>query len=430
MGYPLKKKLRAFYGRRLLGSLAWAAFWLALWLGGIEYFYGPGKALWTGLWDGAPYLLGAACAAAAMGVFISLGYLIARLAAFLTWSGGLRRSMARYLPEGRGENPWELLERDIRCQLADGLDLYLGCDWILFAGKAMRRDDVAGVYREDLSKRYLSRKVRLQLVDVAGRSICLDLSRKQAPLYVYGRLVDMHPQAVHGDGRIREGVGAIAAYQLSREARQEASDAPLGLSRWDKSPILEENHVRCDYERWLLASYCLYIADDPYRDGDFAYAGGYERTALQRTIALEVLEDSWEVRTRAELLGTVRHLVSTGRSRRDGWQLGRATMVLGFGYIGELISREELLEYSLEAALAIQETFPGWEALFDSHMEGFAAWSKKPPAVARRRRVYRELRKNPASPLNTVPFQSDLRALYNESRLFFGGGSFWDTGRS
>lgn len=413
--FPVQKHLRAYYSRRLLKSLFWAAFWLVLWLAAIEFFYGPGAELWAGIWDGATYLVGMACGVWLMGILVSFGCLIARLIGFVCCTGSLRRSMKRYLPEGTDlRNPYELLNQDIRCRLQEGADIYLGCDWVLFAGQAMKRDDVAGVFVEDLSKRYLSRKHRLQLVDDKGRGMYIDLSRKQSPLYIYGRLIDLHPRGIHGDARAREGVGAISAFQLSQKVRREEPEAPLGFSRWDKSPILEENPLRFDYERWLLASYSLYIAGDPYHNGDFSRVGGYERTVYQRTIAREVLEDPWEVKNKTELLDTVRHLITTGRARRDGWQLGRAPMVLGFGYIAELITREELLEYSLDAALAIQQTFSGWQALFDSYLESYAAWVKSKPVADRRRRVLRELLRDPASPLNTVPFQADLPALYRE----------------
>lgn len=422
MGYPLKKRLRAHYRKKLLASLVWFVLCLAVWLGAIEFFYGPGETLWVELWESVPYLLGAVCAAAAMGIMVSFGYLIARLCAFLGYTGSLRRSMARYLPKGTSPgDPYRVLEDDIRCRLLETVDIYLGCDWILFAGCAMRRDDVAGIFWEDLSQRYLSRKNRLQLVDDRGRSVSLDLSRRQAPLYVYGRLIDLHPQAVYGNARAREGIGAISAYQLSQKVRKEEIDAPLGLSRWDKSPILEENQVRCDYERWLLASYSLYVAADPYHNGDFAYAGGFERTVYQRTIAREVLEDPWEIKSRAELLDTVRHLIETGRTHRDGWQLGHAPMVLAFGYTAELISRAEMLQYSLDAALAIQQTFSGWQALFDSYLKSYAAWVKSKPVAARRRQVYQELLRNPASPLNTTPFQADIPALFREAMNYFDG---------
>ena len=39
---------------------------------------------------------------------------------------------------------------------------------------------------------------------------------------------------------------------------------------------------------------------------------------------------------------------------RDGWQLGRAAMVLGFGYIAGLLTRQELLTHSAPVAEAIQ----------------------------------------------------------------------------
>lgn len=412
MRYPLKKKLRAYYRKRLLAALFQTVIWCAAWVAAIEFFYGPG----VELVDSSPYLVGGLSALGMVGVLVSFCFLLVRLAGFLSLTGGLRRSMMRYLPEGSSlRDPYALLDEDIRCQVLESVDIYLGCDWVLFAGRAMRRDAITGIFYEDLSKSYLSRKFRLQLADDKGRTMILDLRSKQSPAWVHRLLVNLHPRVVHGDARAKEGLGAISAYQLSQKVRQTEVYAPLGFSRWDKSPILEDNHIRWDYERWLLASYSLYLATDPYHNGDLAFAGGYERTVHQRSVALEVLGDPWEIRTKEELLDTVRHLIRTGRTHRDGWQLGRATMVLGFGYAGELISREELLEQSLDAALAIQQTFSSWQALFESHMVGFAAWAKKSAALRHRRQALRELLADPGSPVNTVPFQMDLPSLYQEA---------------
>lgn len=104
------------------------------------------------------------------------------------------------------KGPYRVLENDIRCQLLESDVIYLGCDWILFAGYAMRRDAVGGIFREDLSQRYLSQKIRIQLVDNKGQSISLNLSWRQTPLYVfyvYGRLVDLHSRAFCEDARVR-----------------------------------------------------------------------------------------------------------------------------------------------------------------------------------------------------------------------------------
>ena len=406
--YPLKAKLRACYGKRLLAALLRTAFWFAVWTAAVSFFYGPGEALL----DRAPFLVGGLSALGLVGVLVSLGFLLAGLIGFFGLTGSLRRSVRRYLPED-GRDPWDLLEEDIRCRLFDLADIYLGCGWILFGGKAMRRDDVAGIFYEDLSQRYLSKKTKLQLWDLQGNTIEISLAPRQRPDICYRYLTAMHPQAVCGSARAREGVGAISAYQMARQARREEPGVPI--SRWDRSPVLEENPVRWDYERWLLASYSLYIADDPYCSGDFSRVGGYERTARQREIARALLEDPWEIPDREELLATARHLIETGRARRSGWQLGRAPMVLAFGYLAEMISYEELMRYSLDAALAIQQTFSSWEELMDSHMEGYAAWVQTRSSIRCRRRVYRELRRDPRSLINVIPFQADLPALYREA---------------
>lgn len=410
--YPLKAKLRAYYGKRLLTSLSWCVLWLAAWTAAVSFFYGPGEALV----ERAAYLIGGLSAVGLVGLLVSFGYLLARLVGFFCFTGGLRRSMRQYLPEGTDlRDPYGPLGEDIRCRLFERADIYLGSEWILFGGRAMRRDDVAGIFYNDLSQRFLSKKSRIQLWDLQGRAIEITLSPKQSPDICYNYLLRMHPRTVCGDSAAREGVGAISAYRLSRKVLQDAPDAPLGFSRWDKSPVLEENPVRWDYERWLLASYCLYIAGDPYYCGDFSRVGGYERTVRQRDTAREVLESPWEIRDREELLSTAAHLIETGRLRRSGWQLGRAPMVLAFGYLAEMITYAELMRYSLDAALAIQQTFSGWEELLDSYMESFAAWARDPRAVAYRRHLYQEMRRDPRSLLHTIPFQADLPALYREA---------------
>ena len=167
----------------------------------------------------------------------------------------------------------------------------------------------------------------------------------------------------------------------------------------------------------MLASYAPYILADPYRHGDLDHAGGWERTVLQERIARFVLDDPWEVKSKAQLLETVEHLVTTGEQLRDGWQLGRATMVLGLGYIAGYLTRRELLEYSLPAGEAIQRTFSGWEELHESYLKSYEEWSKKYKSRKLRRQAYEGLIRDPASILNTTPFGMDLQAACREAEV-------------
>ena len=138
---------------------------------------------------------------------------------------------------------------------------------------------------------------------------------------------------------------------------------------------------------------------DRFFDSDFSYAGGYERTAYQQQVVLNTLDSAWDIRDKGELLRTVSSLVGRGRKRPqtppDGWHLGRAVMLLGYGYISGLLTRGEMVRYSLDAAYAIQQSFSSWKELLDSHMIGFMAWAKDPKNIAFRRRQYRELLEDP-----------------------------------
>lgn len=408
---PLKRRFRAYFLKRFLTALVWTVFWCAAWMVGIEFFYGPGEALA----DQNPYLLGCLAGAGLVGILISFGFLIARLGALLTYNGTLRRSMQKYRPEV--EEPYAVLEEDIRCRVMEVSDVYLGSDWIVFPGRAMCRDAVSGIYLEKLSQSYLSRKSRLRIFGGQQEMMYLDLTPEQKPEYVYSVLARMHSQARHGTWQRHQSIQSISDFQAKKA---EEVSAPLGFSHWDRSPILEENQIRSEYERWILTTYCLYVAADPYCDGDFSFVGGYERTEYQQEQMIDVLKDAWDIHNRTELLDTVRHLIQTGRARRDGWQLGRAPMVLGFGYIAGMLTREELLTSSLDASLAIQQSFSSWQELFDSHMKGFEEWAKG-RMIARRRATYQRLRKDPGSPMNTVPFHADVEALYREAMDRIGG---------
>ncbi len=412
--FPLKSHLWRYYLRRFRNSLCWNTTLVSAWLVAVEFFYGPGEALT----DQYPYVIGGLCALGLVGLLVSLGYFLARLMALMTYTGSLRRSMNRYQAHTPVQDPYEVLEKDIRCRLFEITDIYLGNDWLVFPGQAMKRDQITDILLERLSGSYLSKKCRLHVKDSRGNSMYQDLAPSQAPEYVYHYLTGLHPASSRGSFEARQGLGAIAAYQekLQKEREEAGKGAPtLGISAWDRSPVLEDNHVRYAYERWLLASYSLYLAADPQYHADFAYTGGYQRTAYQQDNARKLLAEPWDIHDKEELLDTVRHLVRTGRDRRDGWQLGRAPMILGFAYIAGMITHEELLEYSLEPALAIQQTFRTWQELLESNLEGYAAWARKKKFIAHRRRILQELIRDPDSLINTESIQADLAALYQEA---------------
>lgn len=422
--YPLVQEQRRCFTRRFLITAAWSAAVCALGLGAVEYFYGPGNALY----DNHPYLTGVIAGLLLMAALIAIGYFLARLLGLLGFAGRLKRSAARYLPEGEKENALGLLEEDIRRKwYGRAPDLWQGENWLVFPGRAMRRDAIVGVYQEDFSRRYLSKGMRLTVVDQDGAEMSVTGPKKELD-YAYGHLTNSHSTISWGDRR------ELTAFRLReqsqngghvdyRKLRRPPEDEPagLGVCKWDQSPFLEDNRLLSQYERWLLAAYAPYIAGSGHFDGSFDYAGGYPCTKRQRRLAVKILKEPWDVGGTGTLIHTVNHLIVTGKEGRDGWQLGRAMMVLGYGYIAGYIARWQLLDYSSTVARAIQQCFSGWKELHDSYMRSFRSWSKKADLRRTRELAYGQLLKDPESILNTVPFGLDLEEALAEAMEKIGG---------
>lgn len=424
MKYPLIREQRACFVRRFLVITARTAAVYAVTLGTIEFFYGPGMAFS----DGHPYLMGGISAILMVALLVATGFFVGGLVDLLRFSSRLKKSAARYLPEERREEALELLEGDIRRQwYYRVLDLWMGEEWLVFPGQAMKRDAIVGIYQEDLSRQSFSKRMRLTVVDENGGEMSIT-GPKDAMDHTYGYLINSHGTISWGDRReltafrLREQSqnGDQVDYRKLRRPPYEEPTA-LGVCKWDQSPILEDNRVLSRYERWLLAAYAPYIAGGSHFDGDFDHAGGYPCTKRQRRLAIQILKDPWDIHGTGTLIHTLNHLLATGREGRDGWQLGRAMMVLGYGYIAGYIARWQLLDYSLPVARAIQQCFPGWKGLHDTYMSSFRRWCREADIRKAREMAYRELLRNPQSILNTVPFDLDLESAQEEAIALIGG---------
>jgi len=419
MKYPLKNEMRAYYAKKFFVSLVWVIFWYAACYVQIEFFYGPGAAFA----DGHPYLFGVICGVDFVGVAISTVYLIIRIVCLMGFRGKVVKCMKKYLSPEFTEEPFELLEQDIQYKFMNSAEIYIGEEWIVFPRHAIYRDSIVGIFYEVLSESYLSRKVRLTLVDNTGNSIYVDIAPRFHPA-AYHYLIEWHPCASCGTFQAflnfqNQQIKLHPEEGIRYKELQRMPNATVGTSKWDRSAILEDNTIHNDYERWLLAAYSTYLIDTPLCHNNFTYAGGFERTAYHKETVTEILNQAWDIKNELHLIATTTHLEKTGKAKdggkADGWQLGRSIMLWGFGYIAEMCTRDEMQRFSLDAALAIQQSFTGWKEYLDSHMAGYEAWVKDRSAIARRRKAYKKLLKDPNSIINTVPFRSDLKSLCREA---------------
>jgi len=165
----------------------------------IQCFYGPSLPL-SRLAEAYPIPMGLAAAGWLIASLALIVCWLSRLAALLTWKKRLLKSMAPYLREPPSPADLDILAKDLRCRLFDTLDLWLGEDWVVVPGKAMARDAVVGVFYEQLSRKYLSSKVRIAIIDEEGRRLYADAPGWLHPLAA-NYLSSIHPQCSDGDIR-------------------------------------------------------------------------------------------------------------------------------------------------------------------------------------------------------------------------------------
>lgn len=210
--FSVQKATRRYFA----GKLRWAIFWfglifLLIWLQ-IELFYGP----WAGFYDAHPYALGLICGVDFAAFCISLGNLLTRLVTRFNYTKRLRRDVQRYVSGREADDPYALLDADV-CYAPAAAPIYLGDKWLVTPGHAMLRERLVGVFYEDLSKSFLSKKIRLTVVDDAGESFYLDTSPKLHP-ELFRSLALLHPGATNADHSVLRGFWQreVVDYRLLR----------------------------------------------------------------------------------------------------------------------------------------------------------------------------------------------------------------------
>ncbi len=187
--------------------------------------------------------------------------------------------------------------------------------------------------------------------------------------------------------------------------------APAFLAGRD--PLLPRNDLEC----WCAATFAIWAHSFLYLEGWPLITGSHRSRSNVKSFREAALQGQWEIRDRVSGLETVRSLTAahTGCAGAPyaGWDLCRATQLLGMMYMVKMIDREELDRELSKAGRVIQGRFGSWDELAESYLEGYEAWCVKcgnphvVQAVTQRRAVYRRLRETPHGPY-TVPWETDL----------------------
>ena len=217
-----------------------------------------------------------------------------------------------------------------------------------------------------------------------------------------------------------------------------------------------------EQKRWALGT-CAILTDINRRRHDLL--GGCLQTPEEVKIWRECLAQWWKVRSREDLLETLRWLDSGGhrnefdeiaqelsatpatqlaaireRSRNDltlsnrveivlkyqkelgaksiiAWDYGRYISLCGWGYIVGYLTEEEAWQKIMPVARFLQGTFDSWEDLGKNYVIGREFWS--PPRTREEgkpaRKSYAKLLTDPASPWARLPWKLDLSTSARES---------------
>lgn len=164
-----------------------------------------------------------------------------------------------------------------------------------------------------------------------------------------------------------------------------------------------------DKEKWIVGVYAMW---SEYAEGDWHYFAGSKEKSRQEGASMRVmLRRDWEIAGREGLLDMVSYLTAfyaEGNLEDEdvavgGWNLCRACQLLGMGFVGGYIDREEMIQKSSEIGQIIQGIYHSWTELCDSYMKGYKEWRCEQDDnwqedVAEREKLYFKLKNDSEGP--------------------------------
>ncbi len=175
-----------------------------------------------------------------------------------------------------------------------------------------------------------------------------------------------------------------------------------------KDRLLPKNDLEC----WCASTFAIWSFSFPALEGWPLVTGGH-RTARRVRMTRRSLREQWGIQGKEDGLNVVRQDLTDSWARETGlldgtcagWDLCRATQLLGMMHLAGYIDRATLdVEFS-RAGRVIQQRFSGWDALTDSYLLGCAQWLGR--EYHKRRDILLDLRATPYGPYS-IPWRTDL----------------------
>ncbi|MCI8542429.1 MAG: DUF1266 domain-containing protein, partial [Lachnospiraceae bacterium] len=174
---------------------------------------------------------------------------------------------------------------------------------------------------------------------------------------------------------------------------------------------------RNDLECWCASTFAIWAHSFDMLEGWPLITGAHGSRKVVSNFRNVSLGEQWDIHNRQQGLETVHELVDRHAGRLDtlhaGWDLCRATQLLGMMYLVKMIDREELDQEFSRAGRVIQQQFHSWDEMAESYLGGYEAWLARTghadaaQAAARRRNIFLNLKANPDGPYS-VPWQTNL----------------------
>lgn len=182
---------------------------------------------------------------------------------------------------------------------------------------------------------------------------------------------------------------------------------------WRRDPLLPRNDLEC----WCASTFAIWAHSFSMLEGWPLITGVHRNRKATANFRNVALGEQWDIRNRQDGLQTVHELTERHAGRLDtmyaGWDLCRATQLLGMMYLVKMIDRDELDQEFSRAGRIIQQQFHSWDEMAESYLDGYEAWrmqsgdSNAAQAAAQRRAIFTRLKANPDGPYS-VPWRTDL----------------------
>ncbi|MCI9336804.1 MAG: DUF1266 domain-containing protein [Lachnospiraceae bacterium] len=234
---------------------------------------------------------------------------------------------------------------------------------------------------------------------------------------MYGDYVPVLSQADYGTalGRIASVwlfIIAVFLYRVIGVRRWRFAPAVF----WRRDPLLPKD----DTELWCASTFAIWAHSFPMLEGWPLVTGVHGSRKVVANFRRTALGEQWDIYDRQGGLQTVHELTEKHAGCFDtpcaGWDLCRATQLLGMMYLVKMIDREELDAEFVRAGRVIQQRFHSWDEMAESYLEGYEAWLERigqqnaAQYAARRRAIFQQLKANPDGPYS-VPWKTNLTSI-------------------